>query len=285
MEENRHENHDGVNDGGASIADDLNGHKRLEQRLETSEAYYKSLLNGSSDLITVADQTGTVSFASDSIQRILGYRPEEVLGKNILSFVDQEDLALAMERLSKAVDPSDLPVKIRVRRKDGTWCPCERTGRIVTGPDGNPLLISNVRDVTERDEIERENALLAAIVESSDDAITTIAPDLRVTYWNRGAERLLGYTAAETIGKPFLQQIPPKLHAQAMEILDQLMAHPEQAVRFEGPISRKDGTTVEVSTVCVTIRDTEKRSLPCPRSNAISPSANGRSGRLRCWLQ
>src|SRR5271166_1910106 len=186
MEENRHEGSDGVNDseakvepdnnheqtladnptidrlpvGAASIADSLDGRKRLEQRLETSEAYYKSLLHGSSDLITVTDQRGELSFASDSIQRILGYRPEEVIGKNILSFIDQEDLALAMERLSKAADPSDLPVKIRLRRKDGTWCPCERTGRMVTGPDGNPLLISNTRDITERDQIDREHALL-----------------------------------------------------------------------------------------------------------------------------
>jgi PAS domain S-box-containing protein len=103
--------------------------------------------------------------------------------------------------------------------------------------------------------LERENALFAAIVESSDDAITTVAPDLRVTYWNRSAERLLGYTAAETIGKPFLQHIAPENHAQAMAIIERLMAHPEDVVRFEGPIPRKDGTTVEVSTVCVAIRD------------------------------
>lgn len=104
-------------------------------------------------------------------------------------------------------------------------------------------------------QLERENALFAAIVESSDDAITTVAPDLRVTYWNRSAERLLGYTAAETIGKPFLQHIAPENHAQAMAIIERLMAHPEDVVRFEGPIPRKDGTTVEVSTVCVAIRD------------------------------
>jgi len=56
-----------------------------------------------------------------------------------------------------------------------------------------------VRDVTERRRNERQSAALAAIVESSDDAITTIAPDLRITYWNRGAERMFGFTAAESI--------------------------------------------------------------------------------------
>ena len=131
--------------------------------------------------------------------------------------------------------------------------------------------------------LERENALFAAIVESSDDAITTVAPDLRVTYWNRSAERLLGYTAAETIGKPFLQHIAPENHAQAMAIIERLMAHPEDVVRFEGPIPRKDGTTVEVSTVCVAIRDRREKSL---RYRAIQRDLTERrraSARLRCW--
>jgi PAS domain S-box-containing protein len=105
--------------------------------------------------------------------------------------------------------------------------------------------------------IEREHALLAAIVESSDDAITTVAPDLRITYWNRGAERILGFTAEEAIGQPFTLIIPPEQRARAVEIVSRLMTHPEEVVRFEGPIGRKNGTIVEVSTVCVAIRDSE----------------------------
>ncbi len=77
-----------------------------------------------------------------------------------------------------------------------------------------------MRDVTERKRVERESAALAAIVESSDDAISTIAPDLRITYWNRGAERMFGFTAAESIGQPFTLNIPPERHAQAREIVD-----------------------------------------------------------------
>src|SRR5579863_9024866 len=84
--------------------------------------------------------------------------------------------------------------------------------------------------------IEREHALLAAIVESSDDAITTVASDLHITYWNRGAERILGFSAEEAIGQPFTLLIPPEQHAIAMEIVGRLMARPDDVVRFEGPI-------------------------------------------------
>ncbi len=131
--------------------------------------------------------------------------------------------------------------------------------------------------------IEHENALFAAIVESSDDAITTVAPDLRVTYWNRSAERLLGYTAAETIGKPFMQHIAPENQGQAMAIIERLMAHPEDVVRFEGPIPRKDGTTVRVSTVCAAIRDREGKIVAIPQSNTDLTEHQRASVRLRCW--
>ena len=236
---------------------DITERKRLEQQLKKSEEYYKSLLHGSSDLITIADQAGAVRFTSDSIQRILGYRPDEVLGRQMFSFFHEDDLARAAGWLSAAAGSPNLLVELRVRRKDGTWCLCEGTASPVTGLEDEPLLLINVRDISRRKLIEREHALLAAIVESSDDAISSIAPDLRITYWNRGAERMFGFTAAEAIGQPFTLHIPPERHAQAREIVDRIMAHPDQVVRFESSNRRKDDALIEVSTVCVAIRDSE----------------------------
>src|SRR5208337_2532760 len=118
--------------------------------------------------------------------------------------------------------------------------------------DSNGKLIglsTIMRDVTERRRAERESAALAAIVESSDDAISSIAPDLRITYWNRGAERMFGFSQAEAIGQTYTLQIPPERQAHRHEIIDLLMAHPDQVVRFEGPNRRKDGVQIEVSTV------------------------------------
>ena len=104
---------------------------------------------------------------------------------------------------------------------------------------------------------EREQALLAAIVESSDDAITSFSPDLRLTYWNRGAEKMYGFTAAEAIGQPFTLHIPPERHAHVLEITSRLLAQPGQVVRSEGANLTKNGALIEVSTVCFAIRDGE----------------------------
>ena len=239
----------------AAYSRDITERKRLQVRLQKSEEYYKSLLHGSSDLITVTDQSGTVRFASDSIQRILGYTPDEVIGKETLSFVHRGDLVLAMERFSKAADSSSLLIEVRVRRKDGTWCPCEGSGRVVTDPEGKPLVLTSTRDISERKRIDREHALLAAIVESSDDAIVSNSLDQRIMTWNKGAQRLFGYTAEEAIGQHASLYMPPEWRAWGERFLDDVKSRVDGAESFEVPCIRKDGTRFDAWTVVGGIRD------------------------------
>lgn len=102
--------------------------------------------------------------------------------------------------------------------------------------------------------VESWRSLLAAIVESSDDAI--ISKDLagRVTSWNPAAEQMFGYTAAEMLGQTLLCIIPPELHEQESSILTRLQAG-EKIERFETVRRRKDGQKVEVSLTVSPIRD------------------------------
>jgi PAS domain S-box-containing protein len=117
------------------------------------------------------------------------------------------------------------------------------------------LMLGLARDVTEQSRIESEQALLAAIVESSDDAIVSVDPRGNITSWNRGAKKLFGFSAAEAIGKPFTITVPPAMHAVALGMLAALLANPERPIRIEAACQRKDGTTVEVSLVAFAVRD------------------------------
>jgi len=237
---------------------DITERKRLQERLKKSEEYYKSLVHASSDLITVIDQSGAVRFASDSTKRILGYQTDEVLGRPLLSFVHEDDLKAA-ERLGKAAaSPNhspDLLTEYRMRRKDGTWCAGEGTGSTVTGPEGETLVVINTRDISEQKRVDREHALLAAIVESSDDAIVSNSLDQRITTWNKGAQRLFGYTAEEAIGQPASLYMPPELRAWAQAFLEELKTRLDQVQSFEVPCMCKDGRRVDVWTVVGGIRD------------------------------
>ena len=95
---------------------------------------------------------------------------------------------------------------------------------------------------------------LAAIVASSDDAIVSKTLDGIVTSWNRGAERIFGFTAAEMIGQPITKIIPPELHQQETEILARLRSG-DQIEHFETVRLAKDGRRVDVSLTVSPVRD------------------------------
>jgi PAS domain S-box-containing protein len=112
-------------------------------------------------------------------------------------------------------------------------------GKIVGG-------INMLLDITERKRAEEARARLAAIVESSDDAI--ISKDLNgiITSWNRGAERIFGYTAEEAIGKPVTILIPLDRHNEEPGILERIRRG-EAIDHYETVRRRKDGTLLDIS--------------------------------------
>jgi PAS domain S-box-containing protein len=103
-----------------------------------------------------------------------------------------------------------------------------------------------------------ENALLAALVESSDDAIVSKTLDGIVTSWNRSAERLFGYAAAEMIGRPIALLAPAGREDEMPAILERIRRG-ERIERLETVRRRKDGSLVEVSLTISPIRDARGR--------------------------
>lgn len=110
----------------------------------------------------------------------------------------------------------------------------------------------------ERQHAERRNYQLAAIVESSHDAI--LSKDLagNIVTWNQGAERLYGHSAAEIIGKPIATIIPPELQDEAQQFLPEI-AKGRLVTREETIRQRKDGSLVHVSLIISPVRDLERR--------------------------
>jgi len=108
--------------------------------------------------------------------------------------------------------------------------------------------------------VESWRSLLAAIVESSDDAMISDDLEARVTSWNRAAERMFGYTAEEMLGQSILRIVPPQYHEQEFSILQRLRAG-EKVERFETLRLCKDGQVVEVSLNFSPIRDQDGQTV------------------------
>lgn len=223
-------------------------------RLSDAESFRISLdLLPDAAMIYAID--GTILKANAAAAKIFEANEDEFVGKSIysMSVVDEER---TREVVACLVRGRAIRFEIDFLSLKGHRLRLEILNIPLLAPTGEvERVLGFGRDITEQARTEREQALLAAIVESSDDAITTVTPDLRISYWNRGAEKMFGFTAAEVIGQPLTLNIPPARHAHALEIIDQLKAHPDQVLRFEGPNVRKDGTRLEVSTVWFAVRD------------------------------
>ena len=119
-------------------------------------------------------------------------------------------------------------------------------GRILLGKHGEPVRGVGISlDITERKQADETRARLAAIVDSTDDAILSTALDGTILTWNTGAERLYGYTANEVIDRSRALIVPAGKVAELTAIMERV-ARGEPAEPFETQRTRKDGSMVDV---------------------------------------
>jgi PAS domain S-box-containing protein len=127
--------------------------------------------------------------------------------------------------------------------------------------------ISVFEDITDLRRAEQASQRLAAIVESSEDAIVSIDLNGLITSWNQAAERLFGYTAEEVIGKPVTLLIPPERHDEEPGILERIRRG-ERIEHYETVRRHKDGGRLDISLTVSPIRDA--------KGNIIGASKIGR---------
>lgn len=157
---------------------------------------------------------------------------------------DRERIRLAAERAVQT--GSDYVTEYRVRRGSGfRWV--SASGKPVFGPDHKVIgMIGVIQDITARKEAEELRSRLASVVESSDDAIISMSLDTVIITWNRGAERMFGYSPEEAIGKSVAMLIPDFSEDEEPEILRRLLGG-ERIDHYETVRMRKDGTVLNVS--------------------------------------
>jgi PAS domain S-box-containing protein len=180
-------------------------------------------------------------------QSLYGYSPAEVIGQSsaLLMPPGQNELFAVIDRIraGERVDHYDA----RRRRKDGTVIDVSIAVTPVTTSDGALIGVSVVgRDITERALRDELMQRLAAIVESSDDAIIAKTMDAIIFSWNSGAERLYGYTAGEVVGQSIAMLLPEGMEDALPEIMTRIRRG-ERVAPFETTRRRKDGSTVDVS--------------------------------------
>jgi len=191
-------------------------------------------------------------------EKLFGYAREDLIGRPVEMLVPARFRA-AHPRVRSAYTehPETRPMgkgrDLFALRKDGTEVPVE-IGLNPIQTDEGPLIVSVITDITERKSAEESQVRLAAIVNSSDDAIIGKTLDGIIMSWNPGAEKIFGYSAAEAVGQPMLMLFPPERVDEEKEILTRI-SRGMSVDHFDTVRVHKDGKLIDVSITLSPISD------------------------------
>ena len=245
-------------DGAVLVLVDIEDLKRSEREAKAARDYAEASIRTARDPLIVLRADLHVNTANEAFYKTFKTTPDQTEGRLIYDLGDQQWNIPKLRMLLEDILPRnsffddfqvthDFP---QIRRRTMLL----NARRLEVEYGAPQMILLAIEDVTERYHANVISASLAAIVNSSDDAIIGKDLDGVITSWNKGAERLFGYTAQETIGQPITMLIPPDRQHEEPEIL----ARVKRGVpvdHFETVRIGKDGSLLELSLTISPIKD------------------------------
>lgn len=235
---------------------DITERKQAEELLRESEARLGSILRQSPAGIVLTDVDGRITLVNPRWCQMLGYPEEEVIGLSVIDITHSSSVDPTLAAVSRlAAGGPDFQIEKIYCRKDGSLLNAQSNVSALRSSTGEFVgLIAVVLDITERKRASEAAAQLAAIVDSSHDAI--VSKDLQgsITSWNLGAQIMFGYSAEEIVGKSIVCLVPLDRRPEEHEILASILEG-KGLNHFETVRLRKDGSLAEVSITMSPIRD------------------------------
>ena len=231
---------------------DITDRKNAEIVLRKSEVQYRELVEHSADIIFTLSFSGAITSINPAVLPLLGYPPDEMIGKNVLEFFRQESQQRIGEEINRRKNGArtDTFYEVDILSKDGRFIPFEVNIRIRSDSSNNPDIIGIAREISERkkseDELkareERFRTLLHCVPSV---AVQGFRPDYTVVYWNEANTRMFGYTADEAMGKDIRELvIPTETRDTVTPVCDRMARTGIPGPSTEMNLLRRDGTLV-----------------------------------------
>jgi PAS domain S-box-containing protein len=226
----------------------------------TSDAFANArlaaIIGSSDDAIIGKTLEGVITDWNRAAEQLFGYSEDEAIGRHISMIAApgrEAEMTGLLERIRRGEKVDHF--ETQRRHKDGRLVDVSLSVSPILDPDGTVIGASKIaRDIRERNRAATREGLLAAIVASSEDAIISKDTNGIVSSWNKGAERLLGYTADEMIGRPIARIAAPGREAEMAQILEQIRAG-KRIEHYETERRHKDGSIVQISLTVSPILD------------------------------
>jgi PAS domain S-box-containing protein/diguanylate cyclase (GGDEF)-like protein len=253
-------------DGGAphfiSLVQDISAQKRAEEQLRESERRFREVTDNISEVFWLTDRRkGEMLYVSPGYRAIWGRSPDELSANPQLwaEAIHPEDRERVMEAARTQQVTGAFDEEYRILRPDGSvrWIR-DRAFPVRDNAEEVIRIAGVAQDITDRRRSEEMRARMAAIVDSSDDAIVGKTLEGIISSWNGGARRLFGYEPEEAIGSPITLIIPPDRLGEEEKILERLRRG-RRVRHFETVRRRKDGSLVDVSLTISPILDPQGR--------------------------
>ena len=175
--------------GHFGVVQDVTEHKMVEDQLRINKQRFKALVQNGSDIIAVVDRASRFTYVSPAITKIVGYTPEELIGRPVMDLVHPEELELVQGELSNVINRVNqgIPTLHRFRCKDGGWVWLESTGINMMDEAHLDGVIINARDVTERKKLEaqlaeeqqkRQRAITSAVIRAQEGERAQLGQEL-----------------------------------------------------------------------------------------------------------
>jgi PAS domain S-box-containing protein len=203
------------------IADDISEREKAKNELLKSERFFKSLISDSLDGIALTDTEGRISYMAASCRKILGFEPEELVGKNCFEFIHPGDIPLARSGFHDEImrTPQARYYELRMKRKSGEWVwMMVRAHNMLEDAAVNSIVIF-FSDITSRREADLARkkaesqsidraAQINSILHSITDGFAAIDRQLNIILWNHTSESMTGRTAESILQKNILTIFP-----------------------------------------------------------------------------
>ena len=228
---------------------DMFKRKRAEEALSNSEAYFRSLIENASDIITILNADGAIRYMSPSVEHVMGYTPSDLTGRNIFEYISPDDVSAATDTLVRAVQNPGVIVsaELRLRHNDGSWHIFEITVQNLLENEAVKGIVINSHDITVRrkaeEELRESEERFKQLAEVFPETIFESDLEGNVTYANKRALECFGYTDEDFFrGLNIMNMVAPENRHMVMERIRE-RTEGKTGGYLEYLALRKDGTT------------------------------------------